>query len=160
MKTVGYVAGAFDLFHIGHLNALRYAKSHCDFLIVGVLSDETLRLNKSIKPVIPLDERIEIVRSICFVDRVVVETFSSKLDAWRELHFARLFEGEHTWETAMADVLETDMASVSVEVIHLPHLPSTSSTTLRYTLENINRLTGQMCFDTDPASLEIRRALR
>ena len=82
---VGYAAGAFDLFHIGHLNILKHAKSQCDHLIAGVVSDEMLRLTKGVDPVIPLAERLEIVRSIEYVDEAVAETVPDKLDTWREL---------------------------------------------------------------------------
>ena len=67
-KIVGYAPGAYDMFHVGHLNILRHAKQHCDHLIAGVVSDEMLRLTKGLEPVVPLDERLEIVRSIRYVD--------------------------------------------------------------------------------------------
>ena len=63
-RRVGYAAGAFDLFHIGHLNILKHAKNECDYLIAGVVSDEMLLLTKGVEPVIPLAERLEIVGSI------------------------------------------------------------------------------------------------
>ena len=63
MTRVGYAPGCFDLFHIGHLNLLRRAKGECDFLIAGVVSDEILTTHKGITPVVPLAERLEIVRN-------------------------------------------------------------------------------------------------
>ena len=63
MIRIGYAPGAFDLFHVGHLNLLRTARSHCDYLIAGVVSDEMLKLTKRITPVVLLEERLEIVRS-------------------------------------------------------------------------------------------------
>ncbi|MDB5787529.1 adenylyltransferase/cytidyltransferase family protein [Caballeronia mineralivorans] len=160
MKRIGYVAGDFDLFHIGHLNILRYAKSHCDYLIVGVISDEVLRLRKFIKPVIPLEERIEIVRSIRFVDRAIVEAAASTLDVWRGLHFDIVFKGDDGRGTEKDRRLEGDMTMLGVEAAYLPDLPSTSSTALREALENIKRLAGQGCVDTDPSMLAMRRALQ
>ena len=64
MIRIGYAPGAFDLFHIGHLNLLRRAKEHCDFLIAGVVADEVLVQHKKVTPVIPLSERVEIVRHV------------------------------------------------------------------------------------------------
>ena len=61
-QRIGYAAGAFDLFHVGHLNLLRHAKQNCDVLIAGVVSDEMLRAVKGMEPVIPTAERAEIVR--------------------------------------------------------------------------------------------------
>jgi glycerol-3-phosphate cytidylyltransferase len=160
MKSIGYLAGDFDLFHIGHLNAIEYAKSHCDFLIVGVVSDEVFYTGRRLKPVIPFAERFEIVRSIRFVDAAVAETTANKLDAWRELHFQYLFEDGHAQNLVTAGLTDAEMLAVGVELIHLPHLPTTTSAGLRETIENINRLAGKMCFDVSPASLEMRRALQ
>jgi glycerol-3-phosphate cytidylyltransferase len=79
MSRIGYASDAFDLFHIGHLNLLRQARSQCDILIAGVVSDEILKTNKGITPVVPLEERLEIVRSIRFVDHAVAERVPDKL---------------------------------------------------------------------------------
>jgi glycerol-3-phosphate cytidylyltransferase len=81
-QRIGYAAGAFDLFHVGHLNILKHARENCDVLIAGVVSDEMLRQVKGVEPVIPTLERAEIVRSIRFVDDVYVETMPDKIDAW------------------------------------------------------------------------------
>ncbi|MBN9181323.1 MAG: adenylyltransferase/cytidyltransferase family protein, partial [Microbacterium sp.] len=67
MTRIGYAAGAFDLFHVGHLNLLKHAKANCDILIAGVVSDEMLRQVKGVEPVIPTAERAAIVRHISFV---------------------------------------------------------------------------------------------
>ncbi|MCU1614733.1 MAG: tagD, partial [Frankiales bacterium] len=69
-RVIGYAPGAYDLFHIGHLNLLRHAADNCDLLIAGVVSDEMLALTKGREPVVPLAERMEIVRSLRFVDAV------------------------------------------------------------------------------------------
>ncbi|MEA2018912.1 MAG: adenylyltransferase/cytidyltransferase family protein, partial [Campylobacterota bacterium] len=60
MKTIGYTTGVYDLFHIGHLNVLRRAKLECDYLIVGVTTDELVLSRKNKTPIIPLRERMEI----------------------------------------------------------------------------------------------------
>ncbi|MDN5688675.1 MAG: adenylyltransferase/cytidyltransferase family protein, partial [Brachybacterium sp.] len=91
---IGYAAGAFDLFHVGHLNLLRHAKQHCDLLIAGVVSDAMLREVKGIDPVIPTAERAEIVSQIRFVDDVHIETSPSKLDAWQDVGFTHFFKGD------------------------------------------------------------------
>ena len=68
---IGYTSGVYDLFHVGHLNLLRRAKSMCDRLIVGVSSDELVRKIKKKSTIIPFDERINIVQSIKFVDMTI-----------------------------------------------------------------------------------------
>ena len=75
---IGYAAGAFDLFHVGHVNLLRHAKQHCDVLIAGVVSDEMLREVKGIEPVIPTAERAEIVNGSDRTDRPDAPIASSR----------------------------------------------------------------------------------
>lgn len=131
---IGYAAGAFDLFHVGHLNLLRHAAQYCDLLIAGVVSDEMLREVKGIEPVIPTSERAEIVRSMRFVDRVHVETTPSKLDTWREVGFTHFFKGDDWRGTPKGLLLEKQFAEVGVEVQYLPYTMHTSSTALRRAL--------------------------
>ena len=131
---VGYVPGVFDMFHVGHLNILRNARLACDFLIAGVVSDERSRNVKGKAPVVPLAERLEIVRSIRYVDETVVEDVPEKLEMWRQLHFDVIIKGDDWRGTAKGDKLESDFAAVGVEVVYLPYTLQTSSTLLRQAL--------------------------
>lgn len=131
---IGYAAGAFDLFHVGHLNILKRAKSECDYLIAGVVSDEMLELSKGRRPVIPLAERLEIVGSLGCVDRAYAETLPSKLDTWRELQFDIFFKGDDWRGTRKGMELEREFATVGVEVVYFPYTIDTSSTLLRQAL--------------------------
>jgi len=133
-RRVGYAAGAFDLFHIGHLNILKHAKSQCDYLIAGVVSDEMLELTKGVSPVIPLAERLAIVSSIGYVDQAVAETVPDKLDMWRELRFDVFFKGDDWRGTEKGLRLEREFAKVGVEVVYFPYTMTTSSTQLRKAL--------------------------
>ena len=134
MARIGYAAGAFDLFHIGHLNILKHAKSECDFLIAGVVSDEMLELTKGVAPVVPLAERLEIVRSITYVDDAIPEVVPDKLDTWRELKFDVFFKGDDWRGTEKGLRLEREFAAVGVEVVYFPYTVTTSSTALRLAL--------------------------
>lgn len=135
---VGYAAGAFDLFHVGHLNILKHAKSQCDWLIAGVVSDEMLQLTKGIRPVVPLAERMEIVRHITFVDEVFAEVVPDKLDTWRQLRFDAFFKGDDWRGTEKGLRLEREFAAVGVEVVYFPYTMSTSSTGLRRALDALS----------------------
>lgn len=141
-QRIGYAAGAFDLFHVGHLNILRHAKEHCDILVAGVVSDEMLRQVKGIEPVVPTAERAEIVRGIRFVDRVHIETTPSKLDAWHDVGFTHFFKGDDWRGTEKGAALERDFAHVGVEVVYFPYTAHTSSSTLRRALDLITAGAG------------------
>ncbi len=131
---VGYAPGVYDMFHVGHLNALRHAKMHCDYLIAGVVSDEMSLRNKGKVPVIPLDERMEIVDAISYVDRVVAEDVPDKLEMWRRLKFDVLFKGDDWRGTPKGDKLERDFGTVGVRICYFPYTVHTSSTLLRSAL--------------------------
>lgn len=139
-QRIGYAAGAYDLFHIGHLNILRRAKEQCDYLIAGVVSDEMLEQTKSLRPTIPLDERLDIVRSIRYVDEAVAETVPDKLEMWRQLGFTIFFKGDDWRGTEKGRRLEREFAAVGVEVVYFPYTAHTSSTVLRRALDVIERM--------------------
>jgi glycerol-3-phosphate cytidylyltransferase len=134
-RKIGYAAGAFDLFHVGHLNILKHAKSQCDYLIAGVVSDEMLELTKGITPVVPLAERLEIVSHISYVDEARAEVLPDKLDTWRDVQFDVFFKGDDWRGTPKGLKLEREFAAVGVEVIYFPYTAHTSSTKLRRALE-------------------------
>lgn len=134
---IGYAAGAFDLFHVGHLNILRQAKNQCDYLIAGVVSDELCHATKGRYPVIPLVERLEIVRHIHLVDEAVAEVHPDRMDTWTEVGFDIFFKG-NDWEgTEKGLKLEREFSRVGVEVIYFPYTLHTSSSLLRKTIESM-----------------------
>jgi glycerol-3-phosphate cytidylyltransferase len=140
MVRIGYAPGAYDLFHIGHLNLLRRAKAHCDYLIAGVVADELLIRHKSVTPVIPLSERVEIVRNVRFVDAAIPALTNDKVAIWKDLRFNVLFKGDDWQGTEKAAQLERDFATLGVEVVYFPYTRSTSSSALRRTLRNLEAL--------------------
>lgn len=139
-RRIGYAAGAYDLFHIGHLNILKRAREQCDYLIAGVVSDDMLELTKNLRPTIPLEERLEIVRSIRYVDEAVVETVPDKLEMWRQVGFTVFFKGDDWRGTEKGLRLEREFAAVGVEVVYFPYTANTSSTVLRRALDIISEM--------------------
>lgn len=136
---IGYAAGAFDLFHVGHLNILRHAREHCDILVAGVVSDDLLRTVKGVEPVIPTAERVEIVRSIVYVDDVYVETVPDRIQAWQDVHFTHFFKGDDWRDTEKGLRLERELETVGVEVVYFPYTAHTSSTILRRALKALTQ---------------------
>ncbi|GAA4761064.1 adenylyltransferase/cytidyltransferase family protein [Nocardioides endophyticus] len=128
---VGYVPGVYDLFHIGHLNALRQARELCDVLVAGVVSDEVCEQVKGLRPFVPLEERLAIVDAIGIVDATYAELTTDKLDAWREVGFHRVFKGDDWRDTARGRELELKVGIVGAEVVYFPYTAHTSSTQLR-----------------------------
>lgn len=135
---IGYTTGVFDMFHIGHLNILKRAKDKCDFLIVGVSTDEIVQSYKNKTPVVPFAERIEIVSAIKYVDQVVAQETMDKMDAWKKLHFNVLFHGDDWKGSNMYNSIKTRLEKVGVEVVFLPHTDGISSTILRDRLNEEN----------------------
>ncbi|HEY5822669.1 MAG TPA: adenylyltransferase/cytidyltransferase family protein [Propionibacteriaceae bacterium] len=127
----GYVPGAWDMFHVGHLNILLRAREQCDRLVVGAVTDEALYKAKNKYPIIPLAERLEVVRQLDVVDEVVTDFSSDKLEVWDRVRFDVLFKGDDWRGTAKGDKLEIDMGSVGVQVCYFPYTAHTSSTLLR-----------------------------
>lgn len=135
----GYVPGAFDMFHVGHLNVINSARPHCTELVVGVVTDEVLRRAKGRPPVVPLEERLEVVAAIRGVDLVVVDEHIDKFDSWRDLRFDVIFKGDDWAGTPKGEKLERDLATVGARVHYFPYTRHTSSTLLRSALEAVHR---------------------
>lgn len=131
---VGYTTGVFDMFHIGHLNVIRNAKEYCDYLIVGVSTDELVRSYKNKTPIIPYEERCAIVESIRYVDKVVPQTSMDKLSAWEDLHFDVVFHGDDWKGSNLYNEVEAKLKQVGCDMVFLPHTEGTSSTLLAQTL--------------------------
>ncbi len=130
-KLVGYTTGVYDMFHVGHLNILRQARERCDYLIVGVTTDELVESRKGRRPIVPLLERLEVVQNVRYVDDVVAQTTMDKAEAWRNLKFDVMFVGDDWKGTPVWDALEEEFARVGVQIVYFPYTPHTSSTILR-----------------------------
>jgi len=135
---VGYTAGVYDLFHVGHLNILRNARSMCDRLIVGVSTDELIVARKGRQPVIPFEERVEIVRSVKYVDVVVAQEDMDKIGMWERLKFAVMFVGDDWHNSDKWRDYDRQFREVGVRIVYFPYTVHTSSSTLREALNRLN----------------------
>ena len=132
---IGYTTGVFDLFHIGHLNILRSARERCDYLIVGVSTDEIVKEYKHKTPIIPYSERAAIVGAIKYVGKVVPQRSMDKMLAWNELKFDVVFHGDDWKGSSMYDEIEVKLANVGCDMVFLPHTQGTSSTEISRKLQ-------------------------
>ena len=136
LMILGYTTGVFDLFHIGHLNLLRNAKGLCDKLIVGVSTDELVAY-KNKKPVIPFCERIEIVRSIKYVDVAIPQYDLNKILAWEKLKFNKLFVGDDWYNSKKWDSFEFELDKRNVQIVYFSYTKGVSSTLINETLSKL-----------------------
>ncbi len=127
---IGYTTGVFDMFHIGHLNILRSAKEQCDYLIVGVSTDELVRNDKNKTPIIPFQERCDIVSAIRYVDEVVPQINKDKLSAWQKYRFNKMFVGSDWEGTPQWKKFEEQFAALDVKIVYIQHTDGISSTEL------------------------------
>ena len=130
---IGYTTGVYDMFHIGHLNLLRRAKELCDYLIVGVSTDELVKKEKNKTPIIPFEDRCEIIGSIKYVDEVVAQVDKDKLGAYFRLdkRFKKMFVGSDWKGSPQWEQYEKDFEPYGVEIVYLPHTEGISSSILR-----------------------------
>jgi len=135
---IGYTTGVFDMFHIGHLNILRRAKAQCDYLIVGVSTDELVQHDKNKTPIIPYADRCAIVEAIKYVDKVVPQPDKNKFAAWERYHFNKMFVGSDWKGTDAWNRFEEQFAPIGVEIVYLDHTDGISSTILRDKLNKQN----------------------
>lgn len=128
---IGYTAGVFDLFHVGHLNILKRAKEQCEFLIVGVSTDELVMEYKNKMPVISFKDRMAIVEGIKYVDMVVPQTNRDKYSAWETLQFNAMFVGDDWKGSRLFNEVEQKFQRVGVEIVYFPYTKGVSSTELK-----------------------------
>ena len=135
-EVIGYTAGVYDLFHIGHLNLLKNAKGMCDKLIVGVTVDELVKY-KGKEALIPYEDRVEIVRSCKYVDAAVPQSDMDKLTMCKKLGASYLFVGDDWYGTEKWLNYEKEFSEAGIKIIYFPYTQGTSSTKIRAALKTM-----------------------
>lgn len=136
VPLTGYAPGAFDLFHIGHLNLLSSASEHCDRLVVGVVTDDAVTRAKGRPPVVPFAERLAIVTALRCVDEAVPDPHTDKFESWKDVRYDVLFKGDDWRGTERGNAVERKLAEVDAKVHYFPYTIHTSTSTIR------ERITG------------------
>jgi len=132
---IGYTTGVYDMFHVGHLNILKKAKEQCEYLIVGISTDELVKNYKHKTPIIPFEDRIAIIESIKYVDKVVSQETINKFDAWKKYKFDVIFHGDDWKNTTLYNEIEEKLKREGVDFVYFPYTKKTSSTILRKKLD-------------------------
>lgn len=134
--VIGYTAGVYDLFHIGHLNLLKNARGMCDRLVVGVTVDELVTY-KGKRAMIPFEDRIEIVRSIKYVDAAIPQRDMDKLSTCKKLGAQILFVGDDWYKSEKWRAYEQEFAEANIRIVYFPYTKGVSSTLINKTLEHV-----------------------
>ena len=124
---VGYTTGTFDLFHVGHLNILEKAKENCEYLIVGVSTDELVKEYKGESPVISFEDRIRIIRALKCVDKAIPQQTMNKLDVLEDIQYDVLFHGDDWKNTEMYNEIEEKLAEKNISCVYFPYTKSIST---------------------------------
>ncbi|MEO9470562.1 adenylyltransferase/cytidyltransferase family protein [Parasphingorhabdus sp.] len=138
-KKIGYTTGVFDMFHVGHLRILKRAREHCDHLIVGVSTDDLVESYKKKRPIISVEDRMEILSGVKYVDEIVTQTHRDKYKAYQDIGFDVMFVGDDWKGDPLFSELEKKFASDGVEIVYFPYTSSVSSSHLGQVLEDINK---------------------
>ena len=133
---IGYTTGVYDMFHVGHLNILKRAKEQCDYLIVGVSTDELVQHDKNKTPIIPFIDRCKIVEAIIYVDKVLPQENKNKFEAWEKYKFDKMFVGSDWEGSAIWKKFEEEFEPVGVKIVYLDHTDGISSSILRERLND------------------------
>ena len=137
-QIIGYTSGVYDLFHVGHLNLLKHAKSLCDRLIVGVTIDELVGY-KNTEVIVPFEQRIEIIKNIKSVDMAVPQDNLDKFIMWEKLKFDVMFIGDDWHNTKRFNDFEKNLSQVGVKTIYLPYTKEISSTLIKQRINKKKR---------------------
>lgn len=128
---IGYTTGIFDLFHKGHVNFLKAAKSFCDILIVGATTDELSEQEKKQTPIINLEDRIAVLSACKYVDLAIPHNNSDKIRAWNKIKFDVLIIGDDWYDSESYNMFEKQLKEKGVKVIYVPYTKGVSVTILR-----------------------------
>ena len=134
---IGYTQGTYDLFHVGHLNLLKNAKSMCDYLIVGINSDDLVKKYKNKSVIINQENRAKIVEAIKWVDKVYVTNTLDKLEILKNIKFDAIFIGDDWQSNERWIKTKKELNELGIDVIFLPYTDGISTSIIRKTIEKI-----------------------
>ena len=135
--SLGYTTGVFDMFHVGHLHLLKQAKNNCEYLIVGVSTDEMVVKHKNKLPIIPFSDRVEIISSLSCVDKVVPQVNKNKMEQYYDIKFDVMFVGDDWKDSELFLEVEKKLKKFKVDVIYFKYTKKVSSTKFTEILQSL-----------------------
>ena len=135
---IGYTQGTYDLFHMGHLNLIKHAKEQCDYLIVGINSDNLVKQYKNKKANIPENDRAKIVEALKYVKKVIIVDTLDKKNILNLIHFDVIFIGDDWKGNERWKNTEEELGKVGVPVIYLPHTNGISTSRIIQKIKDEN----------------------
>lgn len=137
-KIIGFTTGVYDMFHIGHLRLLKKARNNCDYLIVGVSTDDLVKKYKNKLPIIPFEDRLEIIESLKFVDEVIAITHRNKKQTYLDVSYDILFVGDDWKGSDIFTDMEKYLQKHNAKVEYFPYTKEVSSTKFKKILSDIS----------------------
>ena len=131
---VVYTVGTFDLLHVGHLALLEYCKTLGDVFAVGVASDEVVNRYKPKIPVIPLHQRVEMLKALRCVDIVRPYHELEYVSACKELDVDIFVIGEDWGNKPHNLAVESYLKAAGKQIVQVRYNPQTSSTKIKQTV--------------------------
>lgn len=129
--AIGYTQGVYDMFHIGHLNVINNAKKYCDYLIVGINSNQLVEDYKHKTPVIDEKEREQIVANLKSVDECIIVNTLDKEEICKKYNINAVFIGDDWKGSDRWNKTEKTLKKIGVDVVYLPYTDNISSTGLK-----------------------------
>lgn len=143
-KTIVYTSGTFDMFHYNHLRMINYARSLADILIVGVSTDELVSSYKS-APIIPFDERLQIIEALKTPDIVIPQYTLDHTEIVKKLNIDAFVVGDDWF--GKYDYLK----DLNVQVFYFPYGTGVSSSNLKKTIHDSYQATLKSQRQAKPA---------
>lgn len=126
-----YTVGTFDLLHVGHLALLNHCKSLGNVLAVGVASDEVVNMYKPNVPVVPLEQRVEMLQALRCVDIVRPYHELEYVSGCKAINVDIFVVGEDWGRKPHNLDVDAYLRKMGKEIAQVTYNPRTSSTKIK-----------------------------
>ena len=131
MKIIVYTVGTFDLLHVGHLAFLNHCKTLGDVLAVGVASDQVVNMYKPNVPIVPLEQRMEMLQALNCVDIVRPYHELEYISGCKALNVDIFVVGEDWGVKSYNLDVDNYIRKIGKKIVQFHYNPRTSSTKIK-----------------------------